>query len=160
LTLVDFMATFLDVDNEQAQIGEVLIRYATAIDQRDWSLFRTCWTDDFDADYDQLGHFSSIDALTDVMRQSHESMGATYHRMSNFVIDVDGDRATARSYVHAVLMLIPGDATNWIDAVGHYDDVFVRTADGWRIRRRISHTARVLTGGDLAAAATARPGGE
>jgi len=32
--------------------------------------------------------------------------------MSNFVINVDGDRATVRSYVHAVLMLQPDDSTN------------------------------------------------
>ena len=89
------------------------------------------------------------------MRQLHENMGPTYHRMSNFVIAVDetGDRATVRSYVQAVLMLQPNDSTNWVDALGHYDDVFVRTPDGWRISERVSRTARTLTGGDLAAAA-------
>jgi hypothetical protein len=88
------------------------------------------------------------------MRQLHENMGPTYHRMSNFVIAVDGDRATVRSYVQAVLMLQPDDSTNWVDALGHYDDVFVRTADGWRISERVSRTARTLTGGELAAEAT------
>ena len=80
-------------------------------------------------------------------------MGPTYHRLSNFVIAVDGDRATARSYVNAVLMLQPDDSTNWVDALGHYDDVFVRTQGGWRIRERLSRTARTLAGGDLATAA-------
>jgi hypothetical protein len=58
-----------------------------------------------------------------------------------------------RSYVHAVLMLQPDDDTNWVDALGHYDDVFVRTADGWRINKRVSRTARTLAGGDFATAA-------
>src|SRR4029077_17392619 len=99
-------------------------------------------------------------ALTEVMTRLHENMGPTYHRMSNFVIDVDasGDRATVRSYVHAVLILQPNDATNWVDVLGHYEDVFVRTADGWRISERVSRTARTLTGGDLAAAAAAGGG--
>jgi 3-phenylpropionate/cinnamic acid dioxygenase small subunit len=140
---------------DEAEIGEVLIRYATGIDQRDWPLFRTCWSDEIDADYDQLGQFKDVDALTEVMTRMHENMGPTYHRVSNFVINVDGDRAAVKSYVHAVLMLTPNDPDNWVDAVGHYDDVFVRTADGWRIARRISRTARMLTGGDMAAAATA-----
>jgi 3-phenylpropionate/cinnamic acid dioxygenase small subunit len=141
------------VDADREQIAEVLIRYATGIDSKDWPLLRSCWTDQIDVDYQQLGHFTSADALTDVMRQLHENMGPTYHRMSNFVIAVDGDRATVRSYVHAVLMLQRDDSTNWVDALGHYDDVFVRTPDGWRISERVSRTARTLTGGDLAAAA-------
>jgi hypothetical protein len=147
------------VDADREQIAEVLIRYATGIDSKDWPLLRSCWTDEIDVDYQQLGRFTSADALTDVMRQLHENMGPTYHRMSNVVIAIDqagdeaGDRATVRSYVHAVLMLQPDDSTNWVDALGHYDDVFVRTPDGWRISERVSRTARTLTGGDLAAAA-------
>jgi 3-phenylpropionate/cinnamic acid dioxygenase small subunit len=140
---------------DQEQIAEVLIRYATGIDSKNWPLLRSCWTDEIDVDYQQLGRFTNPDALTDLMAQLHQNMGPTYHRMSNFVINVDGDRATVRSYVHAVLMLRPGDSTNWVDALGHYDDVFVRTRDGWRIRERVSTTARTLTGGDLAAGAAA-----
>ena len=142
------------MDADKEQIAEVLIRYATGIDSKDWPLLRSCWTDEVDVDYQQLGRFTSADALTDVMRQLHENMGPTYHRLSNFVIAVDGDRATARSYVQAVLMLQPNDSTNWVDALGHYDDVFLRTPDGWRIKERVSRTARTLTGGDIAAAAT------
>jgi 3-phenylpropionate/cinnamic acid dioxygenase small subunit len=142
------------VDADKEQIAEVLIRYATGIDSKDWPLLRSCWTDEIDVDYQQLGRFTSADALTDVMRQLHENMGPTYHRMSNIVIAVDGDRATVRSYVQAVLMLQPNDSTNWVDALGHYDDVFVRTPDGWRISERVSRTARTLTGGDIAATAT------
>lgn len=126
-------------------IGDVLIRYATGVDQRDWPLFRTCWTPDVEADYGQIGIFSGVDALTDFMVASHDAMGPTHHRLSNFVIDVDGDRATARSYVHAILIAVPGDASSWIDAVGTYEDVLVRTADGWRISKRTVHMARVMT---------------
>lgn len=138
--------------DDQTQIGEVLIRYASGIDQRDWPLFRTCWTNDVVADYDTLGRFSGVDAITDAMTTAHQNMGPTYHRLSNFVIDVDGDRASARSYVHAILMVVPGDSANWVEAIGSYDDVLVRTDEGWRISRRTSRVARMLTGGDLAAA--------
>ena len=74
-------------------------------------------------------------------------MGPTYHRLSNFVIDVDGDTATARTYVHAVIMVTPDDNAPWVDVVGHYDDELVRASDGWRIRRRATFTPRMLTGG-------------
>lgn len=141
--------------DDRAQIADVLIRYATGIDRRDWALFRTCWTDEIDADYDTVGRFSTVGEITDAMTALHANMGPTYHRVSNFVIDVDGDRAAVRSYVHAVLMVTAGDPNNWVDAIGHYEDVFVRTAEGWRISSRVSRVARVLTGGEIPAAAQA-----
>jgi hypothetical protein len=152
------------VDDDRAQIAEVLIRYATGIDQKDWGLLRTCWTDQIDVEYGQLGNFTSADVLTDVMARVHNDMGPTYHRMTNLVIAIDedgsGDRATARSYVHAVLMLTPGDSENWIDVVGHYDDVFVRTPAGWRISRRVSHTTRQMAAGEMATALNSAAAGE
>ena len=148
------------MSSDRDEIVEVLIRYATAIDQKDWSLFKSCWAEDVVADYGQLGHFTDVEALTDVFRAAHDPMGPTYHRMSNFVLEVAGDRATVRSYFHAVLMLNPGDSGNWIDTVGHYDDAFIRTAQGWRISQRAVHIARLMTGGEVAAAATSQPAGQ
>jgi SnoaL-like domain len=134
----------VDADNEQ--IAEVLIRYATGIDFKDWALLRTCWIEDVDVDYGEVGRYSGADAITGLMEQLHGAMGPTYHRMTNFAIAVDGDRATARSYVHAVLQAIPDDATSWVEALGHYDDELLRTSDGWRIARRTTSIARVRTG--------------
>jgi hypothetical protein len=134
------------VDADKEQITEVLIRYATGIDFKDWALLRTCWTEDVDVDYGEVGRYSGADAITGLMEQLHSAMGPTYHRLTNFAIAVDGDRATARSYVHAVLQAIPDDAASWVEALGHYDDEFVRTSDGWRISRRTASIARVHAG--------------
>jgi 3-phenylpropionate/cinnamic acid dioxygenase small subunit len=138
------------VDADKAQIAEVLIRYATGIDSKDWELFRTCWADEVDIDYGDLGHFSDPDEFTTLMKQIHDGMGQTYHRISNPAIAVDGGQATARSYVHAVLMAVPGDANSWIDAIGHYDDGLVRTDDGWRIAKRTTNIARVMSAAGVA----------
>jgi hypothetical protein len=138
------------VDDDKSQIGEVLIRYATGIDFKDWALFRTCWTDAVDIDYGDLGQFTDADEFTTLMRQIHDGMGQTYHRISNLVIDIDGNRATARSYVRAVLMAVPGDSSSWVDALGHYDDELIRTSDGWRIGKRTTHIARVMSGAGIA----------
>ncbi|MEO3760287.1 nuclear transport factor 2 family protein [Mycobacterium sp. B14F4] len=138
----------MDADN--AQITDVLIRYATGIDFKDWALFRTCWADEVDIDYGDLGRHSDADQFTALMEQIHGGMGQTYHRISNPAIEVDGDRATARSYVHAVLQAVPGDSNSWIDALGHYDDELARTADGWRIVKRTTHIARVMSAAGVA----------
>ena len=42
------------------------------------------------------------------MITSHADMGHTMHRLSNLAITVDGDTATARSYVDAILMAADG----------------------------------------------------
>lgn len=132
-------------DSDRERITQLLLRYATGIDQRDWELFRNCWTDEVTVDYGPVGTFTDPDALTDMVRQIHGAMGDTYHRLTNFTIAIAGDRASARTYVQAVLMLVPGDQEKWIEATGHYDDDLVRTDDGWRIRTRTTYTARMLS---------------
>jgi 3-phenylpropionate/cinnamic acid dioxygenase small subunit len=134
------------VDTDKEQITEVLIRYATGIDFKDWALLHTCWTEDVDVDYGEVGRYVGADAITGLMEQLHNAMGPTYHRLTNVAIAVDGDHATARSYVHAVLQAIPEDEASWVEALGHYDDELVRSADGWRIARRVTNIARVRAG--------------
>jgi hypothetical protein len=134
------------VDADKAQITDVLIRYATGIDFKDWALLRTCWTDDVEVDYGEVGQYSGVEAITDLMEQLHRGMGPTYHRLSNFAITVDGDRATARCYVFAHLQALPDDSASWVEALGHYDDHLIRTSDGWRIARRTTQISRVQSG--------------
>lgn len=132
---------------DEAAIITVLTRYATGIDSRDWPLFRSCWTDEVDVDYGDVGRYTDPDDFTRVFSQLHDPMGPTYHRLTNFVVDVDGDTATARTYVHAVLLMSAERNATWIEAVGHYDDELVCTADGWRIRKRVTTTPRITSGG-------------
>lgn len=115
-------------------ISEVLVRYATGIDRRDWPLFRSCFTADVRAEYDGLPAWDGVDAITDYMTEAHAPMGHTLHRLSNVAIEVDGGRATARTYVDAVLMA--ADGASGVNAVGFYDDELVDGPDGWRIARR------------------------
>jgi SnoaL-like domain len=64
-------------------IAEVLVRYASGIDGRDWSLFRTCFTEDCRSDYGDIGVWEGLDAITDYMTASHADMGHTLHRITN-----------------------------------------------------------------------------
>jgi 3-phenylpropionate/cinnamic acid dioxygenase small subunit len=118
------------------EIADVLVRYATGIDRRDWDLFRSCFASDCLAEYEGIGTWESADAITDFMVTAHAGMGPTMHRISNIAIDVDvdGDRAVARSYVDGILMAADGDSG--FNPVGFYDDELVRMPDGWRIAHR------------------------
>nr|MDP9166905.1 nuclear transport factor 2 family protein [Actinomycetota bacterium] len=81
---------------DRQDISDVLLRYSTGIDRRDWPLFRTAFTQDCELDYGEIGTWHGVDAVTDFMEASHAMAGHTMHRLTNQVIDVDGDTAQAR----------------------------------------------------------------
>jgi 3-phenylpropionate/cinnamic acid dioxygenase small subunit len=124
------------IDREiRRDVADLLVRYATGIDRRNWPLFRSCFTDDCHADYGDIGVWDGADALTAWMEQSHAGCGHTLHRITNQTVLPNGDGLGARSYVDAIVMA--PDNRRGTRAVGHYDDELVRTEEGWRIRRRL-----------------------
>ena len=127
-------------------VAEVLVRYSTGIDRRDWDLFRTCFTPDCRADYEGIGAWDGVDEITEFMIGSHAEMGHTLHRLSNLAIAIEGDTATARSYVDAVLMA--RDGLTGLNAIGFYDDELVHTDEGWRIAHRRFTPVNYRTIGD------------
>ena len=136
-------------DREARQdVADVLVRYATGIDTRDWDLFRTCFTTDCHAHYEDIGTWDGVEAITDFMAVSHAALGETMHRISNIAVTIDGDTARARSYVDAMIMT--ADGKGGINPAGWYQDELVRTPDGWRIARRHSKVVHYRTIGDWA----------
>ncbi len=131
--------------DDRQDISELLVRYATGIDRRDWPLFRTVFTKDCELDYGEIGAWNGVDAVTNFMEQAHAMAGHTLHRLTNQVITVDGDTAVARTYVDALIMA--GDSQTGVNGIGFYDDEIVRTPDGWRIARRRFTAVRVSTVG-------------
>jgi 3-phenylpropionate/cinnamic acid dioxygenase small subunit len=123
------------VDRELRQdIAELLVRYATGIDRRDWTLFRTCFTDDCEADYGDIGRWRGVDAITAWMEATHAACGHTMHRITNQAVSQHDNRVNARTYVDAIVM--GPDNRTGVQALGFYDDEFARTDDGWKIARR------------------------
>ena len=118
----------------KSDIIDVLTRYATSIDQRDWMLFRTCFSDDCEVDYGPIGTWNGADQVTTWMEESRRALGRTLHRLNNIVVTVNEHSAIARTYVDAILM--SPDSSTGHRAAGVYDDEFVATDTGWKIKRR------------------------
>jgi 3-phenylpropionate/cinnamic acid dioxygenase small subunit len=129
------MTTTPSERDAKQDIAEVLIRYATGIDRRDWDLFRTCFSDSCHVEYPGIGTWESSDAVTDFMTQAHAAAGQTMHRISNIAIDVAGETATARCYVDGVILAADGQSGH--NPIGWYDDQLVHGPDGWRISQRV-----------------------
>lgn len=126
---------------DQQDISDVINRFATGIDRRDWPLFRTAFTDDCHVVMGDYGTFDGVDAIAGFEEASHAQAGNTLHRMTNHVIDVEGDEARARTYVDAWIMA--SDSDSGINAIGFYDDELIRTGEGWRIARRMFTQVRL-----------------
>lgn len=131
---------------DRQDISDLLVRYATGIDRRDWPLFRTVFTDDCRLDYGEIGAWHGVDAVADFMERVHTMAGHTMHRLSNQAITIDGDSAQARTYIDGLIMA--SDNKSGVNAIGFYDDEIVRTADGWRIALRRYTQVRLTTVGE------------
>lgn len=132
-----------------AAVSELLVRYATSIDTRDWQLFRSCFTEDCNADYGELpdGHhyrWDNVEEMANWMEAAHRDMGHTLHRITNQRVEGEGTSVTARCYV-AVILTAPGGELI-VDGAGFYDDAVLQTTEGWKIAKRRFTSVRMQAG--------------
>jgi hypothetical protein len=127
---------------DRVAIDDLLTRYATAIDGIDWDLLDTVFTPDAHLDYRSAsgiaGPYPEVRTwLSEVLPAVFE---VTQHLVLNRIVAVDGDTARARSaFSNPNLMLVDGRPSTFTVS-GYYHDELVRTADGWRISRRLEQT--------------------
>ena len=121
---------------DRAAISDVLHTYATAVDRRDWALFRSLFTDQVFIDMrsfapDRYGEIG-VDQLLDLAKPLG-NFSATQHISSNHTHRIDGDEATCVSYMQAGHFLKRPDGDFHCFLYGYYTYSLVRTAAGWKI---------------------------
>ncbi|OAN36842.1 nuclear transport factor 2 family protein [Mycolicibacterium iranicum] len=126
---------------DRDDIVELTIRYATAIDSKQYSQLQDVFTHDATIDYGVVGRWTGGPQVAQFMEQAHVMAAATMHRMTNQAIVIDGDVATVRTYVDALILLEDGTGAN---PIGYYDDVIIRMASGWRISERTYTSVRLV----------------
>jgi 3-phenylpropionate/cinnamic acid dioxygenase small subunit len=128
----------LDVQalNDKLEIHELLARYARGVDDRDWELYRSVFTDDATIDYSSAGPpAGSRDEVAAFLEQGFAAIPWTQHYVTNIEIDLDGDEARVRAMFYNP-MLLPGKDTPSFCG-GFYVHDLVRTPDGWKSRRLV-----------------------
>ena len=78
---------------------------------------------------------ANIQAFMEKSLGTGPNRGGSYHIMSNFVITVTGDTATAWS---RWTFVTPGERGAAIAQAGRYDDTFVRENGVWKFKRRVA----------------------
>ena len=129
--------------SDRLQINDLLIRYTRAIDTKDWALLDRCFTPDAHVDYTSAGGVAGdYPKVRAWLEKALAPFPMTVHALANSIVEIDGDRATARTYVHNPMGFANPDGSLHIFTVGaFYNDKLVWTDDGWRIRERIEETA-------------------
>jgi ketosteroid isomerase-like protein len=134
---------------DKEEIENVLLEYGRALDSRNFAAYSNL----FASDGEWVGGFGSVKGPANIKAFMEKNMGTNgnpthnYHLLSNFVITVNGDTATAWSRWAFVQ---PQDRGAVIAQAGSYDDTFVRENGVWKFKKR---TASNDTGRPAPAAA-------
>ena len=133
----------LEQISDRIEINDLLIRYSVAIDEKDWELLDTVYTHDAKIDYTTSGGITGeYPEVRAWLAKALAPFTMTQHLISNSVVDVDGDSATARTMVFNPMGTDDGKGGLRMFYVGAwYEDKLVRTGAGWRIAERFERKA-------------------
>lgn len=130
---------------DRLEIQETLTAYSTALDVpgRRWDDWERCFapeaTCDFSHGDDPLPPDMPYGELRELFRQNDAIRISSQHLLLNFSVTVTGDTATARTECVVISFSRTGSSDTIDQNVASvwYDDEFIRTDAGWRIRHRI-----------------------
>ena len=123
---------------DRAQIGDLLINFASALDTRDWAAYAANYAEGGLLelpDPERPGVFMVLrkEDMLEVVPKTLGRYSATHHMSTNQAISIDGETAHSRSYLHAVH--VRSAANDHWSAGGWYDCEYVRSPQGWRFTR-------------------------
>lgn len=143
---------------DRLAIDDLLTRYATGVDRRDWSLWESCFTSDARIDYTAFGGIAgSVPEVRAWLESVMPRFEMSQHLVVNREVTIEGDTATSRAaFFNPMALTTPEGRVLFFDG-GYYRDRLVRTQDGWRIRERIEEFSYSTRLAPLLPAAQPRP---
>jgi hypothetical protein len=117
-------------------IVNVAIAYTWALDTKSFDALNDVFATDATGMLNGV-HCDTRDAIIARISGSLLRLDFTQHLVGNHQVVVTGDSATHRCQLHAQHVRTGTEGGDNFIIGGYYDDVFVRTAEGWRIKHRI-----------------------
>ena len=136
------LAKRVQVLEDRDEIRRIIIAYGEYLDARDYAGYAGL----FAKDGVWTGGFGSATGPAAIQTMLEKNLGkpergfvnkSSFHQVTTEVIDVDRDKATARSR-YMFYTATPENRPNVLLA-GRYVDEFVRENGAWRIKARVSH---------------------
>ncbi len=123
---------------DRLAITDVLSNYATGLDARDWTLWRSVFVEEVVFDLSswsgQPARRLNADRVVRTQARIFAELSVTQHFFTNHRITVDGDQARCLAHMRAEHWIEDGSPLpSRYTMFGYYDDKLTRTADGWKI---------------------------
>jgi 3-phenylpropionate/cinnamic acid dioxygenase small subunit len=125
---------------DRAEIERLLLEYGRSLDNRDFATYASLFAESGEWK-GALGSYRGPAAIKAAMEKiftdaaSDIPQGSNYHLISNVIIDVDGDRATASSK----FMFLKMEKSKPDPVVaGRYEDVLIREKGVWKFLQRVA----------------------
>ncbi len=127
----------------ERDIYRQLVRFARAMDERDWSAMDNITSADIQADVG-AGKLDGRGAFVANMRSFLDDCGPTQHMLGNVLIEIEGDTASSRAYV-SDMHLGTGDMEDMtFSTLGDYHDRWERHGEQWLMVKRIKHNRGLI----------------
>lgn len=120
--------------HDRLAITDVLYRYGSCIDRRDFDGLRAVLADDLRARYGNRDPIVGADAVVRWIDESTKTALWQHHMLSVYHVDVTGD--DAKALVYHTSHRVVADARDTVHVlVARYHDDLRRTAGGWKISK-------------------------
>ena len=123
--------------SDRAEIQDLVVAEASAMDRRDWERWQACFTPDAAIDYSEndgaVGAPPEVRAwLASVLGRFHSYQ----HLSSNTEIEFGGDTARVRTMQYIAVKMEGPDGVRVVFSGIWFRDEVTRTPDGWKISKR------------------------
>jgi hypothetical protein len=122
---------------DRTEIQDLMVRYAIDVDTQEAALLDAVFTEDARLDYGAFRGVVSRSEFKEIVAKL--SMDATLHLVGASAIEVEGERASARSYFASQHVRLAFAPHHTLFIGGWWDDVLERRAGQWRIVERTVH---------------------
>ena len=122
---------------DKAGIQALILNYAWGINSRNWALFRSIFDDEIEMDFSSFNGTPAARMRADGWVAACQALlpgfDATQHVLTNFMIELEDDTATAIVYMKAEHFIADQLGNSSHTLGGHYTHRLKRTGDGWKI---------------------------
>ncbi|HIG43618.1 MAG: nuclear transport factor 2 family protein [bacterium] len=119
---------------DRIALQDVLLKYAAGVDDRDFDLYRTCFTDDVEVYGMGKETVYGLEAWMEFVIDALSKYDATQHMLGPQLATIDGDRATTRTDLQALHNLKDQPGKMFILWATYLSEM-IRIDGDWKIKR-------------------------